>query len=235
MQRLFRTLLTWLFRWVFRLLVLAAVVVLGINVWMVQRAESRIAYSLDRASSSDVALVLGTGKNTASGRENSHFRVRMDAAAALFKAARIQRILVSGDNSDAYYNEPRDMMAALRDRGVPPQSMSGDYQGLRTFDSIVRAHDVFKLKECVIVSDDFHLPRALWLADRNGLRASGFILERVPWEWSWKSRCREWGARVKAFADEFILGTQPAHPSGNPKTTTSVRLRGAGDYFFVTA
>lgn len=186
------------------LLVLA---VAGINLWMTLRCADRIHTDTASVPQTDVALVLGTGK-LIGGRLNVHFRVRMDAAAALYKAGRVRRFLVSGDNSSHDYNEPEDMKQWLMEKGVPAAAITCDYAGFRTLDSIVRARDIFDVKQCVIVSDDFHLARALWLADRHGIRATAFYEDAIAWSSSGKSRIREWFARVKAIADE-ITGTEP--------------------------
>ncbi len=187
--------------------------VLWINFWMTMRAESRIFTDAAAVPQERVALVLGTGK-LIGGRINIHWRVRMDAAGALYKAGRVQHFLLSGDNGTDDYNEPEDMKAALIERGVPAAAITCDYAGFRTLDSIVRARQVFDVTRCVIISDDFHLARALWLADCHGITATAFHGEPLSWKSSGKSRVREWLARVKAVADE-ITGTEPKF--GGPK------------------
>ena len=189
------------------LLLIAAVV--GINMWMTLRAESRIYTRAEDVPVHGVALVLGTSKNTSSGNGNAHFNVRMKAAAALYQAGRVKHLLLSGDNSKQYYNEPQDMKDSLIARGVPASAITMDYAGLRTLDSVVRARDVFGVKRCVIISDDFHLARALWLADRHGLSSVCFHEKPITGPNASKSRTREWLARVKAVLDEFVLDTEP--------------------------
>lgn len=206
MQRIFKRQLRWFWRAGFALFALL-LLVLGINLWMTLHARSRVYDNPASVPAVDVGLVLGTGK-TFGGHINRHFRIRMDAAAALFKAGRVQHLLLSGDNGRDGYNEPADMKQALVERGVPASAMTCDYAGFRTLDSVVRAKEIFGLTACVIISDDFHLARALWLADRKGIAATGFCGESIPWGSSWKSRCREWLARVKAVADE-VAGTEP--------------------------
>lgn len=179
----------------------------GINIWMTRRAQDRVHTRSEQVPVTQIALVLGTGK-TFGGYINTHFRIRMDAAAELYKAGRIKHLLLSGDNSRPDYNEPNDMRDALVERGVPFAAMTCDYAGLRTLDSVVRARDIFGVKECVIISDDFHLARALWLADLHGIKATAFHSEVVPWRSSWRSRAREWLARMRAVSDE-ITGKEP--------------------------
>lgn len=194
-------------------MILAAMLVfgiVGINLWMTLRSSTRIFNDPAAVPPTGVALVLGTAKLLADGQTNIYFRVRMDAAASLYKAGRVKHFLVSGDNSSKHYNEPHDMKQALIERGVPAAVITCDYAGFRTLDSVVRARDVFDVKECVIVSDDFHLARALWLADRHGIKATAFYDDPVRWRTSGKVRVREWFARVGAVADE-ITGVEPKY------------------------
>lgn len=194
-------------RWPLILAAVLALAVAGINLWMTMRCQHRIHTLTASVPQTDVALVLGTSK-LIGGRMNVHFRVRMDAAASLYKAGRVRHFLVSGDNSTAHYNEPEDMKQSLMERGVPEAAITCDFAGLRTLDSVVRARDVFGVTKCVIVSDDFHLARALWIADRHGISATAFYEDPVRWRTSGKTRIREWFARVNAVADE-ITGTEP--------------------------
>jgi SanA protein len=140
----------------------------------------------------------------------------MDAAAQLYKAGAINRLLLSGDNRYADYNEPVAMRDALRQRGIPEAALSLDYAGFRTLDSIIRAKKVFQLEQdVIIVTDDFHLPRALFLAEETGLHALGFSAEPVPWKRSYRTRFREYLSRARACLDVYLWKTQP-HFLGAP-------------------
>jgi SanA protein len=216
------------FRW-FRCVVIAGAAVLvllvAVNLWMTLRSNDRMFDKAASVPETDVALVLGTGKFAGSGGLNAHFRIRMDSAAALYRAGRVKHFVLSGDNSRHGYNEPEDMKASLIERGVPAAAMTCDYAGFRTLDSVVRAKEIFGIAKCVIVSDDFHLARALWLADRNGIAATAYYSEALPWSTSGKSRAREWLARVKAVSDE-IIGTEPKF--GGPKVALPLAQRNEG-------
>ena len=205
MQRFLRRLL----RWICSVGAVLTAVTVGINLWMTQRAASRIHTDPARTPAAAVGIVLGTSRTVGNGRENAHFRVRMDSAAALYKAGKVRHFLLSGDNAEAHYNEPKDMMEALMARGIPASAMTGDAAGLRTLDSMIRARENFGITRCLIISDDFHLPRALWLADRHGIKADAFVVRPLPWSVSGRSRAREWLARVKAVIDE-LTDKEPA-------------------------
>lgn len=155
-----------------------------------------------------VALVLGTAPRV--GRwKNPFFENRMDTAAQLWRGGKVRHLLVSGDNSRHDYDEPTAMRDALIARGVPARAMTLDYAGFRTLDSLVRAREIFGLRELLIVTDDWHQPRALFLARAAGIDALGASSADVPWSMSAKTRVREWLSRVKAVADVCVLRTKP--------------------------
>ncbi len=156
-----------------------------------------------------VALVLGTSPKIASGAKNLYFVRRMEAAATLYKAGKVEKLLVSGDNGEIYYNEPTAMKKALIERGVPADAIACDYAGFRTLDSVVRAKEVFGVSDLTIVTDDFHLPRALYIAQEKGLRAVGFQTKPLPMSTSPRTHFREFGARLLIWMECNITHRQP--------------------------
>ena len=106
-------------------------IVLLCNWWVVNSTEGQIYFNLQRLPANDVGLVLGTSKFVRSGKENLFFRYRMEATALLWKEGKIKYIILSGNNDSEYYNEPADMMRALRRLGVPEDVLILDYAGYR--------------------------------------------------------------------------------------------------------
>lgn len=193
-------------------LLLVAMGALGfflLNVWVLGIGEPEILKHASQIPPQSVALVLGTSPLGRKQVLNPFFEGRMNAAADLYHAGAVYHLLLSGDNRRADYNEPHAMRDALRARGVPLAAMTLDYAGFRTLDSVVRAHRVFDLQSLLLITDDFHLPRALFLAKAEGLTAKGFASEPVPWKRSYKTRLREWGSRVRAWYDIYWAKTQP--------------------------
>jgi SanA protein len=184
-----------------------ALITLLINHAIQKSAEGNMYYMVSDAPSSDVALVLGTAQYLSRGVENPFFTYRMDAAAELYHAGKVKKILVSGDNSTAAYNEPRDMLNALIKRGVCPDDIALDYAGFRTFDSMVRAREVFGLSRCIVVSQEFHCERAIYIAESKGITVHGFVA-KIPAAAS-QVMLREYLARVNAFLDCHVLRTEP--------------------------
>lgn len=158
-----------------------------------------------------VGLVLGTSPKVMSGEQNLYYTHRIEAASRLYFQGIIDRILVSGDNRTIYYNEPIVMKADLLEAGIPEDCIHLDYAGLRTLDSMVRSKKVFGQDSIIVISQDFHNERAVYLARKNGIEAWGYNAEDVSLNSGFKTRIREYFARVKMMLDIYILHTQPRH------------------------
>jgi SanA protein len=173
----------------------------------------RMFRSVEKVLYNDVGLVLGTGKNTKSGTPNLHFKQRIDAAVALYRSGKVRHLLVSGDNHVQGYDEPSDMRAALIAAGVPTNAITCDYAGFRTLDSVVRAQQVFGLTRCTIISEEFHCPRALWIAREHGLNAVAFAApDLTSVRWSLRVKAREYLACAWCGVDLFVLHRGPKFP-----------------------
>lgn len=157
-----------------------------------------------------VGLLLGTAPVLKSGRNNSYFDYRIEAAAELYKAGKIKYILISGDNRRLDYNEPLEMRKALMKLKVPKSAIIHDYAGLRTLDSVVRAKRIFGLNRFTVISQRFHNERALYIAGRHGIEAVGYNARDVKARAGMKTRIRELLARVKVFVD-LAIEKQPRH------------------------
>nr|WP_246417920.1 ElyC/SanA/YdcF family protein [Haloferula luteola] len=180
------------------------------NLAAVFAASGRVFDRVEEVPTGRVGLVFGCDDRI-EGRENLYFRYRIDAAAELWKAGKLSCVIVSGDNRTKHYNEPLRMMRALVAAGVPADKIVCDYAGLRTLDSVVRAKEVFGVKEVTFITQRFQNERALYLARAQGLEAVGFNARDVKGQGGWKTRWREVGARVKMWLDVRILGTRPRH------------------------
>lgn len=175
-----------------------------------QAASGRVFRSVAAVPEREVGLLLGTSKETRNGRANLHFNQRIAAAADLYRAGKVRHLLVSGDNHTANYDEPDDMRAALIAAGVPASAITCDYAGFRTLDSVVRAGRIFGLSNCTIISEEFHCPRALWIAQRHGLDAIAFAAPDVGLKsWSLRAKFREQLARSWCAVDLYVLHRGP--------------------------
>ena len=176
----------------------------------VERVGEEFVYTdLEDLPRRDVAVVLGTSRFISTGRENSYFIYRIDAAEELYRSGKVDLILVSGDNADVSYNEPLAMQRALIDRGVPAENIRLDYAGFRTLDSVVRAQEVFQQSEFIVVSQPFHVKRAIYIARTYDIPAIGYAAEDVSISQSLRIQVREVLARGQAWIDVNILNQQP--------------------------
>ncbi len=178
--------------------------------WSVESAtQDKIFSDVQKVPARQVGLVLGTTPRV-HGYLNPFFEHRLDAAAALFRAGKVRCLLVSGDHGTRYYNEVEAMREGLVKRGVPYAKIALDHAGFRTLDSMVRAKKVFGINSAVIVTDDFHLPRSLYLAGYNGIDAVGLSSVSVPSSVNPRPATREIGARALMMWD-LLVGRQPKY------------------------
>lgn len=153
-------------------------------------------------------MVLGTSNKLVGGGSNPYYTNRIKATLDLYKAGKIEYVLVSGDNSSQYYNEPTTFKKDLIKGGIPKEKIFLDYAGFRTLDSMVRAKAIFGLENATIISQKFHNERAIFLAEEKGLHAIGFNADDISLKNGFKVQIREYFARVKVFID-LGLNTQP--------------------------
>ena len=179
------------------------------NYWINSSTKPQLYSDIVQIPSRKIGLVLGTSKNNSRGTSNLYFSYRIQAAFQLYKAHKIQYLLLSGDNHMEGYDEPSDMRDALIALGVPDSCIVLDYAGFRTLDSVVRCAEVFGEDSVTIISQVFHNQRALFIANKMRIHAIGFNAKEVNKHYSFKTQMREYFARVKCVLDIFILHTTP--------------------------
>jgi vancomycin permeability regulator SanA len=164
--------------------------------------------SLTGAPSVPVGVVFGAG--LAPGGEPSPLLAeRLDTALALWRTGKVQRLLLTG-NAGAHHDEIRAMRHYLLAAGVPEQALVGDLEGTSTFDSCWRARSLFGVEDALLITQRFHLPRALFLAAHAGIHAHGVVAGGRP-RWTSLSVWRELLARPLAVL-EVLTHSPPAAP-----------------------
>ncbi len=196
-------------RWNFLILLLLFLSIVSCNYWIINSTRKQVYSDVNLIPARKVGLVLGASKKTSRGTNNLYFSYRMQAAYELFKAKKIQYLLLSGDNHVKGYDEPSDMREALIELGVPDSCIVLDYAGFRTLDSVVRCHEVFSEDTITIISQEFHNQRALFISNKNNINAIGFNSKEVNKNYSFKTRLREYFARVKCILDIYLFYTTP--------------------------
>jgi SanA protein len=192
-------------------LLLAAVplaVVTAANAAVLIDARGKTADSLDAVPQAQAALVLGAQVKP-DGTPSAMLADRIAAAEELYRAGKVQKLLLSGDHGRREYDEVGTMRRALLARGVPAEDVFTDHAGFDTWDSAQRARRVFGVDSVIVVTQDFHMARALYSAHRAGLRATGYPADRRRYgRVLARLRLREALARVKVVADA-VTGADP--------------------------
>jgi SanA protein len=131
---------------------------------------------------------------------------RVKTAIALYKAGKVDRILVSGDNRTQNYNEPKAMAEYLATHAVDPKHIVVDYAGRSTYETCLRAHEIFGVKKAILITQGTHLPRALFLANKLGIEAYGVIADNQNYgkENSYQ-KLREIPAGMKAMLNVYLF------------------------------
>lgn len=181
----------------------------------VERAYGAQIVAAEAVQPARVGIVFGA-RVYGNGRLSAMVRDRVDTAVALYQAGKVEKLLFSGDNSSAEYNEPADMMAYAAQQGVPLEDMQPDYGGRRTYDTCYRAQAIFAVEQAVLVTQQFHLPRALFTCSMLGMQVQGVAADRRIYhprsiEWS---ESREVPATVVALLD--VVRRAPPPIMGEP-------------------
>ena len=188
------------------ILFVCIVVMLICNQIVVNNAEGKVFSDIDSIKYNKVGLLLGTTPQARIGRiTNAFFTYRIDAAEELYKAGKIEKILISGDeNSLDGINEPECMRDSLVARGVPERAIILDGKGYRTINSVINANKVYGLRSFTIISQKFHNERAIYQAEHLGLDVENIQAHNAKDPKSrraYLTTIREYFARVKMFMD----------------------------------
>ncbi|HML40162.1 MAG TPA: ElyC/SanA/YdcF family protein [Bellilinea sp.] len=172
--------------------------------------------SVDSVEPAPVAIVFGAGL-TRSGEPTPVLRDRVQTAADLYFAGKVEKLLMSGDNRTLDYNEPGAMRDYAIGLGVPEEDIILDYAGRRTYDTCYRARHIFGVEQAILVTQNFHLPRALFTCSAFGIQSSGVSADlrtysRRSMEF-WQ--IREVAATSQAFIDVYL--TRPLPVLGDPE------------------
>ncbi len=168
-------------------------------------------YSVTSVPARPVAIVLGASVYS-NGRPSPMLADRLHATAALYRAGKVQKIIVSGARESAYYDEVKVMADTLENLGVAARDLYLDPFGLRTLDSIYRAQREFGVRAAIVISNPFHVPRAVFLGRSRGMDLIGVTAQPQRNHGArslLRQAARETAARVLAWLDVFVLATEP--------------------------
>jgi SanA protein len=186
---------------------------LAFRVWVGSRYAHQMYTEVDESPPEPVAIVFGAGY-WPGGYLSDALADRMDTAIDLYRAGKVNKLLLTGDNRTADYNEPAMMAAYAQERGVPREDLVLDYAGRRTYDSCYRAREIFGVEGALLVTQAFHLPRALYTCNRLGIESAGVVADRHQYVYARWYQVREVAALARAWLDLSLL--KPVPVLGDP-------------------
>jgi len=178
------------------------------NLWACLVSRNSIVKISD-AKPADAVIILGAYVRP-DGALSWILKDRLDTGLEVYNQGLAPKIIVSGDHGQIDYNEVQAMKDYLLNHGVPAEDIFMDHAGFDTYDSLYRARDVFQLKSAIIISQNFHLPRAVYIAKRLGIETQG-VEAKLYYPWWCMNTIRDSIARVKAYTDVEILKSKPRY------------------------
>ncbi|WP_162046179.1 SanA/YdcF family protein [Vibrio taketomensis] len=189
-------------------IMLLAIALVAIDRWISAETQDQLYFSVEDVEPHNVAVVLGTSKYLGKVL-NEYYIHRIDAAIDLYQQDKISNFLLSGDNAHRSYNEPWTMKRDLLRAEIPEEHIFLDYAGFRTLDSVVRAKEIFDTDNFLIISQQFHCERALFIANFHDIKAKCLAVSGPTKHSGYKVRIREVFARAKAVLDLYITQAKP--------------------------
>ena len=195
--------------WICLGLFFAAALFIGTaNIYVLSRASAFIASPDDLEESADCIIILGAGVHGTT--LSQALRARMDTGIALYQSGAGKKLLLSGDHGSKNYDEVNAMKAYALQAGVPAEDIFMDHAGFSTYDSLYRAREVFQVASAVVVTQDFHIARAVYHARSFGIDAVG-VVAQGDYQTRLTDHVRELFARANAFVATEITKPQPAY------------------------
>ena len=182
------------------LFIVVSAVLIGTNIYMVSKADDKII-TPDEAlqiKDADCILVLGCFVRP-DGTPSNMLYDRLDVGTSLYLDGAAPKILMSGDHGRTEYDEVNNMKQFALDRNIPSENIFMDHAGFSTYDSMYRARDIFGCKKIIIVTQEYHLYRALYVAESLGIEAYGVAADSREYVGQWTRDIREIAARTKDF------------------------------------
>lgn len=192
------------------LIALTGLGILLSNVVITRSAAAHIVQDPSTAPRADVAIVLGA-RVYSNGSLSPMLRDRLETGVRLYTSGKVRKLLLSGDHGQVTYDEVTAMLRYVRDRGVPDQDIFTDHAGFSTYDTMYRAREVFAVRKALVITQGFHLSRAVYTARSLGLEATGVASDIQPYTNEWRFALREWLARAKAFFQLHVTHPEPRY------------------------
>lgn len=183
-------------------IIVVAIVLLLVPPLTIQQSKQHIQ-TIETVSAHNVAIVFGAG--IVGNYPSDVLKDRLKTVAELYTNEIIDYILVSGDNRYENYSEPDVMTEYLvNNLSIPEEIIHQDFAGRRTYDTCIRAHELWGIEEAILVTQEFHLPRAIWTCEQLDITSTGISASLQAYRDDERNKIREWLASYKAFIDVHI-------------------------------
>ncbi len=203
---------------------LASIVSVGAILWYVKSSSNATIFKdINAVPSKYVAIIFGAGIRQ-DGTPSKYLKDRLEAGIQLYKHNKVKRILLSGDNGSKRYDELEVMKNYCLNAGVPAKDIFVDYAGFDTYSTVFRAKDLFKVDEAIMVTQAYHLERAIFLGNKMGIQSVGFAADNGSYSLAKKNELREQLALVKSFVD-VSRNRKPKYYGGN------IDIKGASNFY----
>lgn len=190
------------------LVVVASLIILGFDAFLKQNTASRIYTDISKVPPATTVIVLGASVHS-NGKLSPVLQDRVETAIELFQKNKVEQFLVSGDHKTDDYDEVSAMKNYLLSHGIPENRILQDHAGFDTYDSMYRANKLFNISSAIVVTQEFHLPRTIFIAKNLGLDYKGFVADKRSYETSTRLMRREKLANFKALW-EVLTDGKPA-------------------------
>ena len=195
------------FKKVILICVIGAGIIFVVNWYILKSTKSQIFYEQDKLSEKQTALLLGA-RVYSDGRLSHIMQDRAETAIEIYKMGKVDKILISGDHGTSEYDEVNTIKDYLLKKGVKSEDVFTDHAGFDTYDSVYRARDIFEVDSMIIVTQKFHLPRAVYIANSLGVESVGIVADKRRYVDKERNMIRESISRVKALLN-VIFKAQP--------------------------
>lgn len=181
------------------LAIIGLIAIVSVNYYVKSSTKKNIYYSIKKFPKNDVGIIFGAGIN--GDQPSKYLKDRLDAGIMLWKAKRINKILLSGDNGRQEYDELTVMKNYCFNHGVDTTKIFIDYAGFDTYSTMYRAKHIFKIKKATLISQEYHLNRAIYIGQKLGIKSAGYSANKGEYL-GYNYVCfREYGSIFKSFFD----------------------------------
>ncbi|WP_017495049.1 vancomycin high temperature exclusion protein [Flavobacterium sp. WG21] len=210
-----------LFKKLIYLFIIGAIAIISINWYVKSSTRDLIHHTVNNLPKNEVGIIFGAGIN--GDQPSKYLKDRLDAGILLYKTHKIDKILLSGDNGRDEYDELTVMKTYCFNHGVDTTKIFIDYAGFDTYSTIYRASHIFKIKKATLISQEYHLNRAIYIGQKLGVKSIGFSANKGEYLGYQYVTFREYGSIFKSFLD--VLRNREPRFLGN-----EININGVSNY-----